>query len=74
MDVDDFWMRSSASTSNTLHVLSTINSHTFFPPGALAIDDSDDGLGETQGSRREGTGSMSSWFGIDPPRLPVTHC
>lgn len=74
MDVDDFWMRSSASTSNTL-VLSTINSHTFCPPpGALAIDDSDDGLGETQGSYREGTGSMSSWFGIDPSRLPVTHC
>lgn len=58
MDVD-FWMRSSASTSNTLHVLSAINSHTVLSLGALAIDNGDDG-------HMERTGSMSSRFGIDP--------
>lgn len=51
-----FWMSSSASTSNALHVHSA--QHTA-APGPLDIDDGDDGLGQTGEWCNEGTGSMS---------------
>lgn len=62
MDVA-FWIRTSASTSNTLHVLSAINSLTFLPRRASAIDGSDDGLGQTQSSYRGG-----NWVNVIPVR------
>lgn len=55
MDVS-FWTRSSASTSSTLHVNTSIDRHTFClpPPSALTIDDGDDGLGWTHAGRELG--------------------
>lgn len=58
MDVG-FWMRSSASTSNTLHVLYTINSHTFCPRGLWLLTTVMMDLGRHRDSCVEGTGSMS---------------
>ena len=68
MDVG-FWMRSSASTSTTLHVHTSINSHTFCPQRALAID-----LGKHGAHVGMELGQCQSWFGIDSSRVPVTQC
>lgn len=73
MDVG-FWMRSSASTSNAPHVLSTINSRTFVPRLLWLLMTVMMDLGRHRHHAERELGQCQCWFEIDPPRMPVTQC
>ena len=73
MDVG-FWMRSSASTSTTLHVHTLINSHTFCPRGLWLLMTVMMDLGRHRTHVGRELGQCQSWFGIDPSRVPITQC
>ena len=59
MDVG-FWTRSSASAKLCMRSPQSIHIH-ILPPGALAIDDSDDGLGVDTGVMQRG-----NWVNVSP--------